>query len=421
MDSTKESPVPGTKQERPVSLGSPEVELLLRCVRTRTSSENTDRAVALIQEGMDWELVLRAAYRHGVAALFYSHLSDACPQVVPEPVLEHLRDHFRANRLRNLYLTGELLRAVTKLEERGIPVIPYKGPLLTVHAYGNLALRQFGDLDLLVHKRDVGRASEALTSLGYVPQNRMTKAQETAFARYERQYVFTGSDGVTIELHWTVTPRSVSFLVEPEQLWGRTGQIMLGGGTVSTLSTEDLLLTLCVHGSAHRWESLRWVCDVAEVIRASEKIAWGQLLERARVSSVRRMLLLGLFMANDLFDVDLPENILREVRADAGIRTLATEAREKLFAMYPHSQEGGEEDLDRWRFHLRMLERLWDKVWYCVHQMTTPTLLDWELMPLPTVLFPCYRVLRPIRLLVRFGQRMHDRLPRVPLPAKRWS
>lgn len=419
MDSTNGSPAPATKQERPVSLGSLEVELLLRCARTCTSPENTDRAVALIQEGVDWELVLRAAYRHGVASLFYWHLSVACPQVVPEPVLEQLRDHFRANRLRNLYLAGELLRAVTKLEERGIPVVPYKGPLLTVQAYGNLALRQFGDLDLLVHKRDVARASEVLTSLGYIPQNRMTKAQETAFTRYERQYVFTHNGGGTIELHWTVTPRSVSFLVEPEQLWGRTGQITLGGGTVSTLSTEDLLLTLCVHGSAHRWESLRWICDIAELIRASEDIAWSRLVERASVSNVRRMLLLGLFMAEDLFDVDLPESILREARADTGIRTLATEAREKLFSTYQHPKEDSEEDLDRWRFHLRMLERLRDKVWYCVHQTTTPTLLDWELTPLPTALFPCYRVLRPIRLLARFGRRMRQRLPGIPLLARR--
>ena len=41
------------------------------------------------------------------------------------------------------------------------------GLLLAAVAYGNLALRQFGDLDILVHRGDLARAVSVITSHGY--------------------------------------------------------------------------------------------------------------------------------------------------------------------------------------------------------------------------------------------------------------
>ncbi|MCA9471117.1 MAG: nucleotidyltransferase family protein [Nitrospira sp.] len=49
---------------------------------------------------------------------------------------------------------------------------------------------------------------------------------------------------------------------------------------VRSLRAEELLLILCVHGSKHVWEELKWVCDVTELIRA-QQIGWMRLLQLA--------------------------------------------------------------------------------------------------------------------------------------------
>jgi hypothetical protein len=386
-----------------------EVELLLRCARSRKSLGTLSDIDTLLRADTDWEYVLRMAVRHGVAPLVYWHLSDNSLESVPEHILGHLQDRFHANRLRNLLLAAELLKLLDKMEACGISAIPYKGPVLASSAYGDLALREFGDLDVLIRKKDVLRAREILTSLGYEPQHRMTNTQEAALLQYDRQYPFARGDGNVVELHWTPTPRSVSFFLDPEHLWGQTRLVRLGGGTVSTFGPEDTILVLCVHGSSHLWERLGWICDVAELVQASEDLDWEWLVERAEAYKVKRMLLLGLFLASDLLDVVLPEKILREVRADQVVRKLAAQVRGDLFSEdRPSYKTFGR--MTRWRFHLGMIERSRDKLRYCIHRSTTPTQDDWELLPLPVALFPCYRLLRAIRLSGAAGRRLAERL-----------
>jgi hypothetical protein len=144
--------------------------------------------------------------------------------------------------------------------------VPYKGPVLATSVYGNLALRQFVDLDLMIHRHDVLEAKEVLASLGYRPQYQLTRAQEAALLASQCEYAFTHEDGEsTVELRWEITEH-FSFPLDTERLWERLEQVPLGGDNVPTLSPEDTLLILCAHGAKHLWERLGWICDVAELV-----------------------------------------------------------------------------------------------------------------------------------------------------------
>ena len=59
-----------------------------------------------------------------------------------------------------------------------------------------------------------------------------------------------------IELHWEVAPHLFASSVSAEQLWQNLVTIDLNGTQVKTLSADDLLFSLCVHGSRHLWERL---------------------------------------------------------------------------------------------------------------------------------------------------------------------
>ena len=116
---------------------------------------------------MEWEYLLRIAAEHSMMPLLFWHLADAPPELVPASVLARLRERFHRNAQRNLFLAAKLIKLLNLLKAHELPAIPYKGLVLAASSYGNLALREFVDLDLFVHKRDVPRAKELLSVTRY--------------------------------------------------------------------------------------------------------------------------------------------------------------------------------------------------------------------------------------------------------------
>ncbi len=151
-----------------------EFQLLLACCALR---KNLDAALGLqIDRSLDWELVVRLAEHHNVMPMVYQALRDV-PDRVPAKVLADLRARFEQNARKNLRLTAELLKILDCLECHGVEAVPFKGPVLAELVYGNLALREFSDLDVLVPAHDFLRAKEAVSALGYAPGWSLTKAE----------------------------------------------------------------------------------------------------------------------------------------------------------------------------------------------------------------------------------------------------
>ena len=250
-----------------------EDRLMVLCARTRLSDEAASSIRSLLDEGLDWEYVLRRALAHGVMPLLYRNLSTLCPELVPEDALSSLRSFCDNNTRRNLMLTAELCSVLGVLSAENIQVIPLKGPLLAESAYGHLGLRQMADLDILVHRADVLRAKDILSSRGYQPFEELTRAQEASVLRHDCEYPLWRLDPeVVVEIHWRITPKTFPFPLNAQILAQRLRPSRLGPTSVAGTEPEDLLLILCVHSAKHMWTKLSWVCDVAEVIRAYEDI-----------------------------------------------------------------------------------------------------------------------------------------------------
>jgi hypothetical protein len=298
-------------------------------------------------------------------------------------------------------LTAELLGLLHLFETHQIPVIPFKGPVLAASIYGNLALRQFLDLDLIVHKQHVAKARELLISHGYRPQFELNENQEAAFVRSYSAENFERDDGeAVVDLHWTMTSRDFGFPLEPERLWERPEAISLGGKEVHTLSPENLLLILCVHGGKHGWERLGWICDIAELIRSRNAMDWRAVMDQARALKSERMLFLGLYLACDLLEATLPQEIRASADADPAVRSLTTQVRERLFS------QAAPGIFEKWRFQVRIRDRLRDGCRYCLGLVMTPTGLELALIRLPASLYPLYYVLRPMRLALKHGGKL---------------
>jgi hypothetical protein len=379
----------------------PEHELLLHCARTTMTSDAATEVITLIGKGIDWDDVLRLAFRHRLAPLLYWQLNAICPEAVPRFVLDRLRDLYHANARRNVSLTLRLLKILAIFDSHGVPVLSYKGPSLAATNYGNLALCQFDDFDLLVHRRDLPRAKKLLISLGYQPHPPLTYAQEAALlnASCERLFCHHG-ECVFIDLHWATTPAYLSSSRQAEALWTRLERIVIGDVTIPTLSSEDLLLTLCEHGAKHSWARLSWIRDMAGLIDRGTSLDWPWILDQAHTSGRRRMLFLGLVLARDILGAPVPKTILPRVQVDPVVTALAIQVRLHLFQ--DASRPSG--TLKEAIFYLRAMDRWTERGRYCLAQMMISTPGDWALLPLPRPLFPLYCVLRPIRLIAKYGR-----------------
>lgn len=394
----------------------PEHELLLCCARSSRTPETSARIEALLGEKIDWEYLISTAHMHGMAPLLYRHLDAARSEAVPEDALGRLRRHFRANGFQNLLLAGELVRLLKAFGARDLLAVPYKGPALAASVYGNLALRQFIDLDIIVHRRDVLEAKELLVSSGYRPQYRLTPAQEAALLGSRGTYVFTRDDQKsTVELHWEIVEHFSSPL-RLERMQGRLGHVPLGGELVPILSPEDTLLILCGHGFKHLWERLGWVCDVAELIRGRPEMRWEQVAARAEALGGERILLLGLLLANELLGANLPDWLSQRAHGDPRVGALAERICRRLFRGASGLAGLFEGDAYFHPLHLKVKESPGDKLRYCL-RATIPNVEDWKLLALPDFLFPLYYLLRPVRLGRKYGSRLLRRLLRPEEPA----
>ena len=344
----------------PPSDTRPEIALLLCCARTRVDSERVEHIRTLLRAALDWQYLIRETRAQGVMPLLYRSLHANCPEAIPKTILHQLQRHFHANAFHNLFLARELLKICKLFEAHGIPVIPFKGPTLAALAYDDLSLRQFDDLDILIDKKDLARAKELFIAQRY--QFKLSKAQEAAYLRAHFHFHFVRADGrVVVELHWALAGKHWSFPFDFKRMQARLTPVLCGGATIPSFQPEELLLFLCVHGSRHQWQRLMWICDVAELIRAHQQLDWSRLLEQAQTSGGKRMLLLGLFLANDLLSTDLPQDILQSIQEDPTVKLLAGQVWAQLFA---HADRSPFHAL---AFHIKVRERLQDKIHYFVH------------------------------------------------------
>ena len=384
--------------------GHPEAELLLCCARTRIGPDTAERVRQLLKEQIDWNYLIEIASYHGTIPLLFWNLSRLAPDDVSKTTLEQLKASYNAIACWNLSLTGELLKLLSLFRERGIRALPLKGPALAASAYGNLSLRQFCDLDILVPKEDMLKAKEVLIMHGYHPKLDLTADEETAYLESHHDYKFVRSkDSMVVEIQWGVTQRSFAFPFDFEDAWKHREVISVAGASAPNLAPEILLLMLCVHGTKHRWEQLKWICDIAEMVETyREKLDWNRLMDQACTLGGERMLLLGLFLAHDVLRAGLPEEALKRIDNDPQVKLLAGQVSKRLFQEASNSARLRDEppffywkSRERLRDKLALLSRYFPEYFF---RIVVPNKRDEAVLQLPAVLFNSYYLIRPFRL-----------------------
>src|SRR5207237_10577633 len=126
---------------------------------------------------------------------------------VPPKVLAGLRESYLLNTRRSLVQAGELIAVVEVLHQNSVPAIAFKGPVTAAVLYEQTALREAGDLDLLIRPEDAVKARRPLLSTGYTLRDKLPE-EDSAYRSNASGYAFTSHHHATIiDLQWTLSPR----------------------------------------------------------------------------------------------------------------------------------------------------------------------------------------------------------------------
>ena len=287
-----------------------ESDLLLRCCAASGPLPDGVAMRELVER--DWNRFLALANRNSVTPMVGARLGAEGAANLPRHVVRALRLSYEANALRCNHLAGCAVEVVDSFAAAGVPAIAIKGPALAITAYGDVAMRVFGDLDFMVRLSDLPRAVAALERVGYSsPAYRADVIASGFFPDVALK--FARPDGV-VDLHWRLSPGYFPFAPAGEQLWNRTAEIEILGRRVRVLGPGDSILFQASHGSKHGWMTLAQICDFACVLAAATTVSWPDLLDDARHVGSLRMLLLGAELAHSLNLCEAPPELVDAAR-----------------------------------------------------------------------------------------------------------
>lgn len=375
---------------------APEWSLLL-CACSPNPTRSAKFCDGQLEDGL-WSDLLSLADRHGVTPLL-------CKALLREPNLssEH-RSGLLALEQRNIYkclaLARELFRVLDALAKFGIPVLPYKGIALAESLYGDIALRQAGDLDMLVRAQDLAAIKIAVQELGYSSRVSFTPEEEQAYLATGYECAFDGPAGPNLlEVQWALQPRFYAIDLNMEGIFRRSVSATVAGRAIQTLSSEDLFIVLSLHAAKHVWGRLVWISDIAQ-LTTTQKLDWKQIAEQARALGITRILSTTLLLTRLLFQTEIPAAAEIEFPADAAAESIANEVRGDLFA----GRTWQVESVAYFRLMMRLRERRADRHRFFWRLLLTPGPGEWNVVKLPASLFPLYCLIRLSRLAARFAR-----------------
>lgn len=381
------------KTAAPAQEAEPEMNILFHSI---AAAGNRHTLIGeIIKKGIDWSKLEELALYHKVLPLLYNQLTKIADSLLPRQEMERIKALYKSNALRNLRQAQSLLNILELLSQKGIAVIPFKGPALAMQAYNDLSLRIFTDLDFLMRTEDFPGIYDIITAAGFRGVITLDDKMKKYWMLFRRDSEY--SSGVSgIDFHHQITqgPERISL---KEKAWQDRISIELLSRKIPSLSVEHSLLCLCIHGCKEHWMSLRSIADIAHLISRNPGLDWESLTTDAEEIGCLRMLMVGLRLTGQVCPLPLPEKIAESVQAHRRAGKLAAKY---LQMVLTGKQKPGK--FNEISGLIKSMDSAGPRLKLLAHFIFTPTPLDWKAIKLPPALYPLYYFIRPMRLFFKF-------------------
>jgi hypothetical protein len=372
---------------------SPELIFLINCCQTNLSKEEIEEIRSYLNtQHSTLSTLIGLANQHGILPLVYKTLkkihADQQPSTIGhrlEQLLEDFKPAYSQIARKNIMMSAELIRIMNLLKENNIKALAFKGPTLAQMVYGDITLRQFGDLDILV--------DEPLTIL----------SNKTCLHIAKDFSLISVAGGVHTELHWQLFEKNLNISILSCMVREKCQSVKINNKDIRTLQNELLLVYLCLHGAKHTFERIEWICDIDRLIRSAE-INWEEAIAIADQSHSRHSFYLGLSLAQQLFHTPLPDIVQSDIEANNTVILLDMTL--KQMSKKKNERSDFQKNRETFFYQSRLFDQKIDMIRFYLSTFFAVSTSDCQTFVLPEKLKFLYIILRPIRLVLSHGKRI---------------
>jgi len=378
---------------------------ILDCLK-RLLSKTFDYENVSLPGSLNWDYIITTSDLNGVIPLLAKTINLYLKDSIPSDVLNTVTEMNREIAVSNLVKLKELFNIDRQLKETEINTLVLKGPGMGAEIYGDLSLRPFGDLDILINKENVAEAVKILKYNGYEYCFDLTEKQIEIYKKspiylidHDMHYSFYNPlKSIYLELHWALMPEKYSFSQDINEIFSNAVPVSVNSGRFDVLGDEDLIIYLSIHGAKHYWSRMIWIFDITSFIERKKNINWELVIAKSEELNCRRSLLLSLYLAGDLFSVEIPKIFGTYINNDKAVSVLGENVKQNFQKIY---------DLEKIEtynktFFLKSMESTSDKLLYIADLLFNPTIYEVEVIIFPKELSFLYYILRPLRLIKKY-------------------
>jgi len=396
-----------------------DLQFLVNCGKTNPSKEDINFIHSYLTPISNYQLLITAALQHGILPLVYKtikklHKNSQLPinnapsgnALGVHQSLEHfltdLKSTYSQIAQRNMLMSAELIRIMNLFKENNIEALAFKGPVLSQMAYGDITLRQYVDLDILVDEKDAFRAGKIMSENGHTAVLPLKVLQNNTCLHTAKDFSLVSRGGVHTELHWRLFAKKHAISIMSCSTDKKCQKVYINNQALVTLQNELLLVYLCLHGAKHAFERIEWICDIDRLIR-NTKIHWGESITIAERSNSKRSFYLGLSLSYHLFHTPLPDEIKNQIVLDDIIQLQKMTL--KQLTEKKTNKSDFQNNKETFFYQSKLFDKKSDMIRFHLSTFFKISTQDCQTFILPEQLKFLYIILRPIRLLLTYIQR----------------
>ena len=311
-----------------------EEQFLWQCARSWRQPQPERRLPTgnAAQDSLNWQHVVQLAADNRMGPLLKRVLDVTGDlSLLPGAAQRSIQRDVAVYTYRARLFARELQRFLNLAAGRNLPVVVLKGLWLSLKIYGQPNMRPGGDIDILLHQKDV---TAALNVLDYeMDYGRWWRPilDDTYYARHHlHQQRCNDGRAVWFELHWRLDHPYTTLTVDYDAMVARSRPSQLLGEPVRELAPPDLLLSLVVHLAKHAVYltstiarrdlprliladgMLMYFVDVAEVLRLHAKeMDWNYVVEQTHSTGASSVMGAVLQVCSRNLDAPVPGHVLQ--------------------------------------------------------------------------------------------------------------
>lgn len=263
-----------------------------------------EKVNVVLNNKVTWEKILEESREHCVDGVVYSTIKwDDNTTYIDKDLKNEWKNSVFFQSIWQINHINKTCDIFKKLNEENIEFIALKGFVIR-ELYKRPEHRTMGDIDILIHEEDLERISKCLYNLGYKKEGEA--GHHIGFEKVNYP---------SIEVHWKLVNKNYFKAEVPleKEVWENIQKVNVNGVEVLVMSTEDMLVHLCLHMAVHmayRGFGIRQVLDVALITKLLEKdIDWKKFKEVSKKNNIEKLACLVFLSCSIIFDMDIPKEL----------------------------------------------------------------------------------------------------------------